>query len=263
LSDAEVLTLEVVGEFLGIDTDKGLWEHGRRYWKDFFPQVGTRTSFLRQAANLWAWKLILQHELAASLGAEESAWYVVDAFPMPVCQFKRAYRSEVFRGEAAYGFCASKRQRFYGFLGHVGVSAQGILTALSVTAANIHEPEGIRDLAGEGILKGTVFGDKGYIGAALKKELARQGIELETALRKDMKDDRDPAWVRTIVSLRHRIETVIAQLCERFHIERVRARDRWHLTSRLARKLLAHTMGVFLNKLLGREPLQFEGLIAA
>lgn len=29
LSDSEVLTIEVVGEFLGIDTDKGLYTHFR------------------------------------------------------------------------------------------------------------------------------------------------------------------------------------------------------------------------------------------
>jgi hypothetical protein len=34
------------------------------------------------------------------------------------------------------------------------------------------------------------------------------------------------------------------------------------LTSRTARKVLSHTMGVYLNRTLGREPLQFEGLIA-
>lgn len=31
-------------------------------------------------------------------------------------------------------------------------------------------------------------------------------------------------------------------LVERFHIEKIRARDMWHLTSRLNRKILAHTI---------------------
>lgn len=60
---------------------------------------------------------------------------------------------------------------------------------------------------------------------------------------------------------RRLIETVIGQLSDQFHIEKVRARDLWHLTSRVARKVLAHTVGVFLNRQLGRAPLQFEGLI--
>ncbi|MCK4983476.1 MAG: hypothetical protein KAS17_11165 [Victivallaceae bacterium] len=37
------------------------------------------------------------------------------------------------------------------------------------------------------------------------------------------------------------METVIGQLNERFNIEKVRARDMWHLTVRIGRKLLAHT----------------------
>jgi hypothetical protein len=32
LADSEVLTIECVGEFWGIDTDKGLYEHFRRSW---------------------------------------------------------------------------------------------------------------------------------------------------------------------------------------------------------------------------------------
>jgi len=54
LSDAEVLTIEIVGEFLGIDTDEGLYEHFRRHYGEWFPALRGvhRTTFLRQAANL-------------------------------------------------------------------------------------------------------------------------------------------------------------------------------------------------------------------
>jgi len=60
---------------------------------------------------------------------------------------------------------------------------------------------------------------------------------------------------------RRRVETVIGQLVERLHIETVWVRDIFHLTNRFIRKLLSHTVGVFLNMLLGREALQFEGLV--
>lgn len=63
-------------------------------------------------------------------------------------------------------------------------------------------------------------------------------------------------------------ETVIGQLCvsvarrrHRFSIEKVWARDMWHLTSRLNRKVLAHTVCVWLNRLFGLEPLQFDSLV--
>jgi len=44
--------------------------------------------------------------------------------------------------------------------------------------------------------------------------------------------------------------------------EKIRARDVWHLTSRIARKILAHTLGIFMNRQIGRSDLQFESLIA-
>jgi hypothetical protein len=59
------------------------------------------------------------------------------------------------------------------------------------------------------------------------------------------------------------VETVIGQLSEQFNIEKVRDRDLCHLTSRMARKLLAHTVGVLINHILGRNLLQFDGLVAA
>ncbi len=76
-----------------------------------------------------------------------------------------------------------------------------------------------------------------------------------------MKDDRDPAFVAQLMKTRRLVETVIGQLSDHFHIEKVWARDLWHLTSRVARKVLAHTVGIFLNRQWGRAPLQFEGLI--
>jgi hypothetical protein len=39
LADSEVLTIECVGEFLGIDTDKGLYDHFRRHDRDWFPAL--------------------------------------------------------------------------------------------------------------------------------------------------------------------------------------------------------------------------------
>ncbi|MEO1395038.1 MAG: IS982 family transposase, partial [Cyanobacteria bacterium J06634_5] len=54
LSDAEVITLEVVGEFLGYHTDIGIWRYFRRHWASWFPSLGHRSTFVRQAANLWA-----------------------------------------------------------------------------------------------------------------------------------------------------------------------------------------------------------------
>ncbi len=40
LSDAEAITMEVVGEFLGFSTDKGIWIYFRNHWCEGFPGLG-------------------------------------------------------------------------------------------------------------------------------------------------------------------------------------------------------------------------------
>jgi hypothetical protein len=61
--------MEVVGEFLGHDTEKGTWGYFCTYHRDMFPHLGCRTSFVRQSANLWAFKRALQQQLARELCA--------------------------------------------------------------------------------------------------------------------------------------------------------------------------------------------------
>jgi hypothetical protein len=47
--------------------------------------------------------------------------FIVDGFPMTTTHFKRANKSNNFKGEAGYGFCASKSETYYGFKKHLGV----------------------------------------------------------------------------------------------------------------------------------------------
>lgn len=53
LSDSEMISMEIIAEFLGIDTDKGAWEYFSRHWKNLFPRIGSRANFAKHAANLW------------------------------------------------------------------------------------------------------------------------------------------------------------------------------------------------------------------
>lgn len=76
-----------------------------------------------------------------------------------------------------------------------------------------------------------------------------------------MTDLRPQAWVKLFNRVRRLIETVIGQLAGRFHFERIWARDTRHLTSRINRKLLAHTVCYWLNRH-SPDPLQFDNLVS-
>jgi IS5 family transposase len=260
LSDSEVLTMEIVGEYQGIDADQAIWQYVRHHWLPWFPALGSRSTFVRQAANLWQYKELLQQRLAAQLGAFSDAVHLVDGIPIPLCGFGRAPSCRSFKGIAAYGYCAAKKQTDYGFHGHLLISATGVITRFTLTPANGNEREALWEMVDS--IDGLLVGDKGYLSAPLQHELRQVGIALETALRSNMHDWRDPAWVALLKRLRRLIETVIGQLVERFSMEKVWARDLWHLTSRINRKLLAHTVGRWLNRL-SASPLRFEQLVAA
>ena len=67
-----------------------------------------------------------------------------------------------------------------------------------------------------------------------------------------------PSWV---TRRRRRIETVIGQLVECYHAKRIWARDAWHLWSRWQRKLLSHTLAVYLCQQHGLGSLRFADLV--
>jgi hypothetical protein len=259
LADAEVLTMEVVGEFLGLDQDTAIYSYFRRDHPAWFPALRRvhRTTFARQAANLWVVKEQLWGRLLACLLYDPMLAFV-DSVPMPVCRFGRAYSCARFRGQAAFSRDTGSKTTFYGFRDHLRVNWPGVVTALSVAPANIHDTALVPELvAGAG---GDVIGDRNYWAPKLTAELLPAGIRLLAPFKKRASDP-DPAGSTTLTRVRWRIETVAAQFVDRFHLKRVWARDLWHLTSRLLRKVLSHTCAVSLCLEHGHPPLQFAQLL--
>ena len=169
-------------------------------------------------------------------------------------------RCRSFKGDATYGYRAAKNQTYYGFHGHLLISLTGVITGFTLTPANGSERAALLDMVST--IQGLLIGDKGYLSSSLQHQLQVVGIQLETALRSNMNDERDPARVKLLMRVRRLVETLIGQLVERFRIEKVWARDPWHLTSRLNRKLLVHTVCRWLNRH-SLTPLQFEQLVSA
>jgi hypothetical protein len=259
LADSEVLTIEVVGEFLGLDQDQALYDHVRRHHADLFPALLTihRTTFVRQAANLWRikeriWQLVLAQV------PHDPAVHLVDSLPVPVCRFARAYRCRLFRGDAAFGRDELNRQTYYGFRCHVRCCRPGVIATVSLAPANAADVAVLPDLV-EGT-HGFAVGDRNYWSPDLTAELRTGGLALLAPYR-SAKRDPAPHRSRRLSRIRYRIETTFGQLVERYHVKRVRARDLWHLSSRLLRKVLSHTIATLLTATLGHPPLQHARLL--
>ena len=168
LSDPEVITMDIVGEFIGHDTDKGIWSYFAQHWRHFFPTLGSRTTYVKQSANLWCLKQNLQKHLSKLLGARADILYMADGFPVPICHLKRSHFSKLFKGMAHYGFCAAKSEHYYGFKGNLSINSESVITGITLTAANVDERESLFELT-DGI-SGLLIADKGLIGEQYQQE---------------------------------------------------------------------------------------------
>lgn len=261
LADSEVVTMEVIGMYLGLNQDTKLFAYFQRHWSHFFPGLARlhRTTFIRQATNLWKvkerlWCLIRDEQLPY-----DPTVAIVDSFPLPVCQFARAYRCRRFRGEASYGKDTLSRQTFYGFRLHARLCWPGVLTQIELAPANIHEGEVALDLTPG--TSGLLLGDRNYWLPRLKATLRQTGITLLTPFR-TAKHAPSGSWSPVLGRVRYRIDTVFGQLVDRCQAKRVWARDGWHLCNRLLRMVLMHTLAVLFNLELGHPPLQLARLVA-
>ena len=260
LRDSEVLTMEVVGEFLGIDTESNIFTHFRRHYADWFPGLRkiTRTAFTRQAANLWKVKQELWHTVAQTI-PHDPYISIVDSFPVPVCRFARAPRCRSFGEVAAFGHDEVARQTYYGLRAHVRLAWPGVLVDCALAPANIHDTQGAEEVL-QGVA-GFVLADRNYWKPELSQRLKNYGLYL-LAPYKSAKRQKQP-WPRFLTHMRYRIETTFGQLVERFHAKRIWARDLWHLTSRWMRKFLSHTLAVYFCFLADIPYLSFAKLVSA
>jgi hypothetical protein len=267
LHDSEVITMELAGEFLGIDTDKGIWDYFRCHHGGEFPGIARvdRTRFARQAADLWRIKQLLHRRLLDLLplrdpgSGEPGPLWLFDSFPLRVCRFKRAPGHKLFKGlGAAFGPDPTGERLFYGFRVHLRCSDRGFCAAAQVAPANVPDWPMVAELLPD---QGRVgIADRVYWNPDGRPQLLRQGLDLQAPFRKASSDPM-PRRSALLSRLRQVVEPTIGQLATRFHCQRTWARDLWHLTSRLARKLLSHVSAVLLNLRQGNPPLQLSLLI--
>jgi hypothetical protein len=119
-------------------------------------------------------------------------------------------------------------------------------------------PANATDLAvGVGLLADhadrLVLGDKAYVSATAAAELCHQNrIRLQTLPRRNQKKQMSSFTRRLINQVRQMIEAVNAQPGSQFNIETNHAHTLWGLCTRLYSKLAAHTMCIYINRLLGK-----------
>jgi hypothetical protein len=138
--------------------------------------------------------------------------YLIDSMPLPVCKRARAWRCGKVRGKAYCGYCAAKKEKFFGWRLHLICTPQGIPVAFELLPAAHHDLTAIHELTLTLPNGARLFGDKGYLSSPDAHSIFEAiGVRLVTARRKNMSpntwaDDYD------LRLYRKQIETLYSQL---------------------------------------------------
>ena len=195
---------------------------------------------------------IIRRSVLQSLDVALEKDCVIDSLPIPVVQFHLVPSSTADWDAhgARYGKVSSKKMTIYGYKLHLLITVGGVILDFELASANETDLNVGRELLDNHTDLNVIGGS--LISQQVAAELAEQNrIRLITLPRRNQKKQVNRETRRFINSVRQMIETVNGQLSEQFNIERNYAHSFWGLSARLYTKLTAHTICIYLNRLLG------------
>ena len=192
--------------------------------------------FNRRLHALAEWLAWLPHTLGELFNQGEV--FILDSLPVPVCRRVRARRCRKVRGRAFCGYCAAKKEKFFGWRLHLLCTAEGQPVNFTLLPAACHDLTPVHELT-YGLLPGAlVLGDKAFNSAPDEASLLGEtGIRLVPIRKKNMKPNH---WLDELrlEQGRHQVETLNSQL-ESMGIERLRARTNAGLELKVHASLVA------------------------
>ncbi len=251
LSDAEVVTLAVAQQLLGIGSDEKFSATAPKRLGHLFPQLIGRPGFVKRRQRLSDTIEALIVEFARHSPGFEDDLLVVDSTPVECGRSVETMRRSALGDAADYGYCASHSRYFWGFRLHGLFATDGTPRALALTSPKIGE----RDVALEMLARVqrtgalTVVGDKGYAGRDFEAQAAQLDVLIVRPRRKD-----EPGKGPHLAPIRQCIESIFWTAKDMLGLEDHGARELHTLRARLAAKFLALTAAIALNHRLGRPP---------
>jgi len=163
-SDSEVITLLLLMDFLPFPGETQFLGFVRANHLSLFPHLLSQSQFNRRIRQLWPWVEALRRPWAEVLGATRASLYLLDTKLLPVVGYTRRKDRSDFAATAAYGVCASRNLKYFGYKLVLLCTPAGVPAAYDLVPASTDER-----IAGEQVLDwvwgARVLGDKGFLGA--------------------------------------------------------------------------------------------------
>lgn len=244
LSDIELIAINITSEYLGIDSERDLFNKLPQYLLDKIE----RTVYNRRKRGLFLYIEQVRKKMAEAMIGDDKH-FVIDSMPLEVCKMSRAARSTICKEDMNsspnHGYCASQKMSFYGYKLHSVCSSAGVFKSFDLTPANVHDIHYLNDVK-EQLKSCYLIGDKGYLSHSIQLDLFEtREIRLEVPMRKNQFNFRKMHWI--LSRTRKRIETLFSQLCDQFMIRRNYAKTFDGFKSRILSKLTALTVIQFIN----------------
>ncbi len=221
LSDSEIITILMAfhgGQFRNF---KHFYCHYVcLHLKDCFPDVVSYNRFIELSHRCAVPFMLFLHYCCRG---ECTGISFIDSTVLRVCHNKRIKRNKVFKDLGKVG--KSTVGWFFGFKLHLIINDKGEILSFYLSQGNTSDNNAkiITRMTKE--IFGKVFGDKGYINKALADLLFDDGIQLITAVRRNMKQKALSNEEKLLLRKRSVIETVNDELKNICQVEHTRHRS--------------------------------------
>jgi hypothetical protein len=216
VTDAEVITIAITAmlQFGGNFERSRLVLHELGLMK----RLLSRSRFSRRVSRLADLIHLLFHRLGAVL--KHLHWesrYLLDSFPVPVCDNIRIKRCRMVRDEQYRGKMTSKRRYFYGVRVQVLATSDGIPLEFCVLPGACSDLQGLAELALDLPQKAQLFVDAGYNFYEWEDYLRDiENLQLQVPRKANSQRGREP-YLEIYKSLRRKyIETTIGEISKLF-----------------------------------------------
>ena len=242
LSDSEVITLALLQQLRGVESERSFLRDAQRFFSHLFPGVvGLHPSSLhRRVRKLRRFLEPLRREILCELVGDPET-LLIDSTLLAALHPRQVTQWAGFEGAAWVRWGSFS---VYGVKLHLLCATNGVPISYELTPANVAEVRLTEELLGEvkltdELLARRLLGDLAYRSEALSHALAECGISLVTE-RADQHGQRQ------------RIEIALSSLKRAFGLDGTLATTLVGLASRIAAKICAYTYGFQVNRLLGR-----------
>ena len=212
LNDAEVMTIALIAAscFQGRHDPARfmLMQHG------YIPGWISKSRFNRRLHRLKDTVAIAFDFLAQMWKTlDTDGIYVIDSFPVSVCDNIRIRRAKLYQDETYRGYQASKRRYFYGLKIHLMVTSAGQPVECVLTPGSVSDVQVLKNYAYDLSPGSVVYADKAYNDYEIEDLLAEvEGIRLLPIRKKNSKRPLSASTRFSQSYHRKRVETAGSQL---------------------------------------------------